>query len=550
MLPLSGFRHTASSVLGRLLTVLAALLVWSALVLPDGAPRRPAAAVVAVPIEALVLVALVVLLPRRAARVVALAGGIMLGLLLVVKLLDLGFFLALDRRFDPVGDLGYLGPAVGVLADSIGRFAATLVAVLVGLLLVGLVALMPWALLRLTRLVERHRAASLRTAGVLAVVWATCAVAGVQLVPGAPVASARAASVAVAEVRQVRAGIEGQHAFDRAAAAPDPWATKDGSELLAGLRGHDVLVVFVESYGRVAVDASSFSPGVDRVLDRGTRRLDAAGFGSRSAFLSSPTFGGISWLAHSTLQSGLWVNSELRYTHLVKTHRFTLSRAFHRAGWRTVSDIPSNTEDWPVGRTFYGYDQLYGGYNVGYRGPRFSYAAVPDQYTLDAFRRRELAPGHAPVMAEIDLVSSHTPWTPLPHLVPWTSLGDGSVFDGMPARGPQPTDVWPDTRKVQDSYAKSIRYSLRSLVSFVQRYGDKNLVMVVLGDHQPATIVSGEGASHDVPVSIIARDPQVLARISSWGWQDGLRPGPDAQVWAMSSFRNRFLTAFGEPLPQ
>jgi hypothetical protein len=48
-----------------------------------------------------------------------------------------------------------------------------------------------------------------------------------------------------------------------------------------------------------------------------------------------------------------------------------------------------------------------------------------------------------------------------------------------------------------------------------------------------------------VPITIIARDPRVLDRISSWGWQDGMLPDPHAAVWPMSSFRNRFLTAFG-----
>ena len=79
----------------------------------------------------------------------------------------------------------------------------------------------------------------------------------------------------------------------------------------------------------------------------------------------------------------------------------------------------------------------------------------------------------------------------------------------------------------------------------MQTYGDDNLVLVVLGDHQPATIVTGDGASHDVPITIIAHDPAVLDRISGWGWQDGLRPGPHAPVWPMDAFRDRFLTAFG-----
>ena len=77
---------------------------------------------------------------------------------------------------------------------------------------------------------------------------------------------------------------------------------------------------------------------------------------------------------------------------------------------------------------------------------------------------------------------------------------------------------------------------------------DEDLVVVLVGDHQPASIVAGADASHDVPVSILAADPAVLAQTASWGWDDGLLPGPDAPVWRMDEFRDRFLSAFG-PAP-
>ena len=40
-------------------------------------------------------------------------------------------------------------------------------------------------------------------------------------------------------------------------------------------------------------------------------------------------------------------------------------------------------------------------------------------------------------------------------------------------------------------------------------------------------------------------DPAVLERISGWGWETGLKPSPQAPVWKMDAFRDRFLTAFG-----
>jgi hypothetical protein len=215
-----------------------------------------------------------------------------------------------------------------------------------------------------------------------------------------------------------------------------------------------------------------------------------------------------------------------------------------------VGDVPANTRDWPEGKSFYDFDTLYDSRNVGYAGPEFSYASMPDQYVLSAFRRLELAErDRAPVMAEIDLVSSHNPWTPVPRLVSWRRVGDGSVFDGMPAQGRSPDEVWPDPDRVRAAYGQTIEYSLSALISFLETYPDKDLVLVVLGDHQPATIVSGEDAGRDVPVTVIAHDPAVMERLSGWGWPTGLNPGPDAPVWPMDAFRDRFLTSFGPGQP-
>jgi hypothetical protein len=350
--------------------------------------------------------------------------------------------------------------------------------------------------------------------------------------------------LAYGEVGDVRAAIHDQKTFETQLSAPDPAATTPRSSLLGALRGKDVVLVFVESYGKVAIQNSSIAAVDQAALLNDSDQLATAGYQIRSAFLTSPTFGGISWLAHSTLQSGLWVDNQQRYDQLMDSPRYTLSDAFGRAGWRTVVDVPSNTCDWPEGSSFYHYDQQYNATNVGYDGPSFSYARIPDQYTLDQFEQRELPAGHRPVFAEIDLVSSHTPWAPLPRLVPWDDVGDGSVYDPMPAQGDLPGTVWQSSERVRQAYGASIRYSLQTLTSWAARSTDPNLVLIVLGDHQPATIVSGSGASHDVPISIIAKDPAVTDRISSWKWGPGLLPHPDAPAWPMYAFRDRFLSAY------
>ena len=79
-----------------------------------------------------------------------------------------------------------------------------------------------------------------------------------------------------------------------------------------------------------------------------------------------------------------------RYDQLVASNRLTLSTAFKRAGWRTIADVPSDNRDWPEGSSFYHYDKVYNRLNVGYHGPTFAYASMPDQYIYLALQRLEL----------------------------------------------------------------------------------------------------------------------------------------------------------------
>jgi hypothetical protein len=110
--------------------------------------------------------------------------------------------------------------------------------------------------------------------------------------------------------------------------------------------------------------------------------------------------------------------------------------------------------------------------------------------------------------------------------------------------------VWRSPDEEEAAYSRSVVYCLNVLISFVERYGDDDLVLILLGDHQPSTVVSGHGGSHDVPITLIARDPTVMERISGWGWQEGMRPDSEAPVWPMDAFRDRFLAAYTDtPAP-
>ena len=485
------------------------------------------------------------MVPPRAGRVIAVAAGVVLAVLTLLKVLDIGFGVALDRPFDPVSDWAYFGPAFGVLGDSVGHAAAVVVVVAASLLVSRC-----WPCCRCRRAGWRWSPAAMGSGprgplprsvrcGSAAPCW-DC-----RSSPGAAVASASTGGLAYNQVRAISGDVADQQAFTDSI-SHDPQAITPGNDLLTALRGKDVLFVFVESYGKVALTDPADRPWRRRRPHLGHQRACGCGVlgAQRLPHIVDVRRYQLARALHAAVRAVDRQPVALQRTgRLESVH--PVSDAFARAGWRTVGDVPSNYTEWPEGTSFYHYDQIYDAHNVGYVGPQFSYAQMPDQYILSAFQRMELAKPHPPVMAEIDLVSSHTPWAPLPTMVNWDAVGNGSVFDGMPASGASPTAVWSTDDGIKRAYGQSIQYSMTALSSFVATYPDPNLVMVVLGDHQPASVVSGSNPSHDVPISVIAHDPTVLDRIDGWGWTDGLRPADDAPVWRMDSFRNKFLAAFG-----
>ncbi|WP_106814783.1 alkaline phosphatase family protein [Microbacterium timonense] len=514
--------------------------------IPGALASGSVAELVRLPVESLVILLLLTLTPWRVPRLVlaTLFGGFV-GIAILLAGIDRGYQSALGIHFVPL-DWLQLGDAYGVVAAAIGALPASGLFTAAGAAVVGASAAVAWAAMRVDRLIRSRGESGRRALAAVTAAWIVAAAVATPLGVADPVAAAASTSSVGSAVSRTVAALQTRAAVAREIAA-DRFAGVPATQLVSRLAGKHIVIVFVESYGRVALDESRFSAGVREVLARGDEMLAAEGYRTRSAWLTSPTFGGVSWLAHATLQSGIWVDSQAVYDLVVRSDRLTLAAAFGEAGWRTVSDVPSNRRPWDVGSSFYHYDTLLDGTNVGYRGPAFSYARVPDQYTLKHFADEVLVPSASPVMAEIDLVSSHTPWAPLPQLVPWDQAGDGRVYDGQPKAGEPAAEVWKDPRQVQRSYGRSIEYSLGSLLSFLENVDDPDLVVIALGDHQPSAIVSGEGAGHDVPVSIIAKDPAVFDAIAGWRWRPGLRPDHVAPIWRMDAFRDRFFDAFGAP---
>lgn len=336
---------------------------------------------------------------------------------------------------------------------------------------------------------------------------------------------------------QLRATIGDIRRFDRAART-DPWAGRGG---LLDRIDQDVLVIFVESYGRASLDQPLYASH-RRLLAHETARLQGLGLAMRSAFLDAPTRGGQSWLSHATLANGLRIDDQVRYAAALASSRETLFDIARRSGFRTAAVMPAITMDWPEGAEM-GFDSILAAADLGYRGKPFNWVTMPDQFTLAALDRLlRTGPQKAPLFAQVALVSSHAPWVPVPALLDWTQLGDGRIYDAVAMSGDPPEVVWRDRDRVRDQYRQAIGYTLETVFDYAARHAADAPLMLVLGDHQAAEFVALD-ASPDVPIHAIG-PPAVISLLDGWGWTPGLVPDAQAPVVPMEALRDRLLAAF------
>ncbi|MCA0928086.1 sulfatase-like hydrolase/transferase [Ruegeria profundi] len=522
-----------------LIPALGAAVVFVVFALPNHPDAMGWGAFTRWPLELPVLLLFMVLLGRRAG-VTHLVASVLV-ILTVLKLADYVMFMAYNRPFNPIVDGSLINAGFEFARDSLGVtwvgvalvFAAFL---LVLWFLVLLRSLVSWA--ELSPSGKTTQAAGVAALGCF--VWAV-ADAGHHMnfwkFQASPPGTTWTTRLAIDRVDQMQRTSADLVQF-RQAALSDIYANRSG--LLNQLDERNVILIWIESYGRASFDNPLYAPTHLATLRTAQNDLSDLGFAMKSGWLTSPTAGGQSWLAHGALGAGLWTTDNGRYQAMIDSGKKWLFHIAQDAGYRTTAIMPAITRDWPESDAM-GFDLILNQDALGYEGEPFRWVTMPDQFTLATYRDL-LPPDPRPDFIQIALISSHAPWTPIPDLIRWEDVGSGTVFNEMAARGPEPEVLWKDKDAVRDAYRRSVDYVLNAVFSHVAQLADDAPLIVVAGDHQAAGFVSGSG-NMDVAVHMIGPH-HVLDRIEHWGWTDGLVPGADVPVRRMDSFRDDFISAF------
>lgn len=530
--------------------VIATLLLHLILIQPNHPAAMTVEALWLFPLELPALLIALLLLDSKkvSTQIFRLLIVFLLIIIALAKMADYSTFVSYQRAFNLLVDQHLIHAAWNLGVGSFGSILMTSFVALGFMLVFGVARLLWWATEKWAALtpplpIRWVAMGMLLPALVLPVLEIGQALRTWSL-PFQPPGAAFTARVGIERVMLYRETVQDLRIFT-ASAQEDRYATRAAEEIFSHLRGQDVVLIYVESYGRSSFLNPLYSETHTGTLREFESALSAKGLAMHSAFLTAPMVGGQSWLSHATMASGLWIDHQGRYRALLASPRKTLFHHLRRAGWQTAAVMPAITMDWPEG-DYFGFDTILAARHLGYEGEPYNWVTMPDQFTLKAMDRmlRTGQPGidRAPLFAQVALISSHAPWLPVPPVIDWDRIGDGTIFNTWANDGDPPEVVWRDPNRVREKFRRAVDYSLRVVGSYALRHAEDPPLLIILGDHEPAPFVS-QVEGFDVPIHIIGT-PAQLQHIASWGWKPGLVPAAEAPVWRMDQFRDQLLNAF------
>nr|WP_298410463.1 alkaline phosphatase [uncultured Halomonas sp.] len=461
-----------------------------------------------------------------------------LALLLLLASVDALTQLAFGRRFNPWLDFGLADSAFHQLTQNLGVFATLIIVASIVVILFLSIWIVARCLvgLRLPGITRNRRL----VLGLLLGISMAINLSSPKL---APYFSTPAVDLITTHWQQMQDTHRAYADFKRSVADERLLEARS----LPALADRDVILGFIESYGVTALFDPRYAPTIMPRLADFEQRLKRSGIHMASAKLTSPVQGGQSWLAHATLLSGLSITTQRHYELMLSQRQSTLIDDFRKTGHRNLAIMPALTQPWPQGQRL-GYDRVLTARNIPYKGPSLNWVTMPDQYTWRFFETQRQA-YEPPLFAELALISSHAPWTPILPIADWESLEQDSLFEqwaGLKARAQTPEELWKDLDKVREHYARAIDYALAAAFGYAERYLHDDALIVLLGDHQPAPLITGDNAGRDVPLHVLSRNKDVITPFIEAGFTSGLVPQEQSPERSMADFRPLLHRMFGQ----
>ncbi|MGB1250991.1 MAG: sulfatase-like hydrolase/transferase [Candidatus Promineifilaceae bacterium] len=306
-----------------------------------------------------------------------------------------------------------------------------------------------------------------------------------------------------------------------------------------------IYLIFLESYGDVLYTHPDLRDPFSQLIEELDAELAATDWQVASSFSWTPVYGGGSWLAYTSMLTGLNVNNEPLYNTLVKQSvdrpLFSLTRYLQTQGYlyNRVTPLPVDSPEEIAYLDelthFYGYDNWLTIDDLAYEGSVYGWGpAPPDQYTLNYLH--DYANSQAqPSLNFFITHNSHAPWGTQPALVSdWRDLQTVSSVGEV---------VVGDSDFSAENYFTAIEYQLRTAIDFVKQETREDVIFILVGDHQPPRISPLDGSPY-TPLHIIGRDQAFIDDFYFFEFANSLRlPKLDIGIHH-EGFLSLFMRAF------
>jgi hypothetical protein len=317
-------------------------------------------------------------------------------------------------------------------------------------------------------------------------------------------------------------------------------------------------LLMIEAYGEILA-TWDMRDAYRALLSRVEQRLQAAGYHARSVYSAAPVHSGTSWFSISTVHTGTLVDRPAQYDalQLVGARVPSITRFFEAQGYRTYTLQPGSADHAGLRRLdLFNHDVVVDAPALDYHGWAYGWGHIPDEYSWAKFRERWFARAREPYYVYFMSVSTHWSWgegVP-PYLRDWRR------YDREEPQLPEADPSWPPIpeaerigSELRRGYFRSVEYEWRVLLDVLETDHSPNIVVAIVGDHQPRLESDAPGeVTMNTPVHMISRDPAFVESLAALGFQPGLYPEPSVRPthWHEGLFSlwiSKLIAAYGEP---
>lgn len=298
-----------------------------------------------------------------------------------------------------------------------------------------------------------------------------------------------------------------------------------------------IYLVIMESYGTVLGSATETQGPYRHLMSRATDSLRASGWHSATTRSVAPVFGGLSWLSVATLFLGTPIDHQPTYDALrpVFPRYPHLIRFLTEQGYRTgLLQPPVRSRPGVHVINPFDFDQTFFFDDLEYRGPKYGWGIVPDQYSLSVAHDQFVESSSQPFFLVFETVTSHGLWRRQPPpFVDDPSRLQGSqnktraagdtVSSGRETLGLSSSSQDPGALSRPERLYQHIEYDWRVLADYIASQAPESSLVVILGDHQPFFAADSSAAT---PLHVLSRDEELVHRFLEHGFVTGLSPAP------------------------